>query len=124
MLERARRGTYSCGSLKDLPEDWREAAFRKIGARFVLKDAFREDVYFQSSDVRDGLPDYRYHLILCRNLVFTYYDLALQKETLARLTKRMAPCGALVLGAHESLPEDDRSFVPWAGAKAIYRLAL
>ncbi len=124
MLERARRGTYSYGSLKGLPEEWREAAFKKIGAKFVLNDTFREDVYLQSSDVRDGLPNYRYDLILCRNLAFTYYDLPLQKETLALLIKHTAPGGVLVLGAHESLPEDDTPFVSWAGAKAIYRLAL
>ena len=123
MIERARRAAYSSGSLKDLPEGWREAAFDKVGAKFLLKSAFREDVHFEDGDVRHGLPDHQYALVLCRNLVFTYYDEALQEEILARLKQHMAPGGVLVVGGRESLPEDDVRFVPWGGTKAIYRLA-
>lgn len=123
MLERAQRAAYSYGSLKDLPEGWREAAFEKAGAKFVLKDAFREDVHFELCDVREGLPEHQYDLLLCRNLVFTYYDPPLQKQMLARLKHHMAPGGVLVVGGHESLPEDDIGFVPWFGPKGIYRLS-
>ncbi len=42
--------------------------------------------------------------MLCRNLVFTYYDDALQKELLERLVRRLVPGGFLVVGIHESLP--------------------
>ncbi len=120
MLDQARRAAYSYGSLKDLPEGWREAAFEKAGAKFVLKDAFREHVHFELRDVRDGLPDHRYVLVLCRNLVFTYYDPPLQKQILARLKQHMVPAGVLVVGGHELLPEDDIDFVPWRGAKGIF----
>ncbi len=123
MLERARRAVYTYGSVKDLPEGWRQTAFEKIGDMFTLKDAYRENVRFHLCDIRDGVPDDRYHLVLCRNLVFTYYDLTLQEEMLARLTKHMAPDSVLVLGPHESLPDDDSPFVPWRGAKGIYRLS-
>ncbi len=124
MLERARRAAYSPGSLKDLPEGWRQAAFDKPGAKFRLKEAFRGDVNFQRGDVRHGLPDHQYGLVLCRNLVFTYYDRPLQEEILARLVERMAPGGVLVVGGRESLPKDDNRFVPWRGTKGIYCLAL
>ncbi len=122
VLERARRAIYSYGSLKDLPEAWREMAFEMVGAKFALRDSFREGVHFQQRDVRDGLPDDRYHLILCRNLVFTYYDLALQREFLTQLKQRMTAGGMLVVGGHESLPEEEVDFLPWPGAKGIYRL--
>jgi chemotaxis protein methyltransferase CheR len=124
MLERARRAIYSWGSLKDLPEGWRQAAFEKAGAKFLLKTVYLEDVHFESSDVRDGLPDRHYGLVLCRNLVFTYYDQALQEDILARIKQQMGKGGVLVLGNRESLPGDDSHFVPWRGAKGIYRLAL
>ncbi len=121
MLERARRATYAYGSLKELPEGWREAAFEKVGVKFALKDAFRKGVHIQQLDVRDGLPDDHYHLVLCRNLVFTYYDLPLQREILTQLKQRMTAGGMLVVGGHESLPEEHVDFSPWSGAKVIYR---
>jgi chemotaxis protein methyltransferase CheR len=121
MLERARRAAYSAGSLKDLPDEWRRNAFETLGTQFVLKKAFRDNVHFESRDVRDGLPDCRYDLVLCRNLVFTYYDLALQTEILARLIEHMIPGGMLVIGGHESLPEDGARFVPRREAVGIYR---
>jgi chemotaxis protein methyltransferase CheR len=123
MLERARRAEYSGRSLKDLPDDWREAAFEKVGAQFILMTSFRDDVHFERWDIRDSLPDRRYSLVLCRNLLFTYYDLPLQKETLARLTKHVAPGGILGVGAHESLPEDDTCFVPWRKVDGVYQLS-
>jgi chemotaxis protein methyltransferase CheR len=124
MLERARRAAYSSGSLKELPEGWREVAFEKAGAEFLLKGCFREDVHFERGDVRHGLPNHHYSLVLCRNLVFTYYHKPLQEEILARLEQHMKPGGVLIVGGRESLPEDDIRFVPWSGAKGIYRLAL
>lgn len=123
MLERARCANYSHGSLKDLPARWRETAFEKSGANFVLKDTFREGVRLERRDVREGLPAQRYDLVLCRNLVFTYYEPALQETMLARLEEHIAPCGVLVIGAHESLPEGCVKFLSCFGSKAIYRFA-
>ena len=60
-------------------------------------------------DVRGELPTDRFHLVLCRNLVFTYYDESLQRLLQARLARRLVSGGALVIGIHETLPAQEAS---------------
>jgi chemotaxis protein methyltransferase CheR len=55
-------------------------------------------------DIRKEMPEGPFDLVLCRNLVFTYFDVALQVVLLERLLRRMVPSGVLVIGGHESLP--------------------
>jgi chemotaxis protein methyltransferase CheR len=59
--------------------------------------------------------------VLCRNVAFTYFDLDLQQEVASRLGGSVGPGGALVLGAHETLPEGSSAFVPWAESLRVYR---
>lgn len=64
--------------------------------------------------MRETAPDGPFHLILCRNVAFTYFDDALQKETLHTITERLVPGGALVIGAREALPGGVWGLEPWA----------
>lgn len=104
LLDRARRGVYGPSSLRDLP-DALSRFFTVEGERWRIGPACREPITFVRQDVREELPDGPFHLVLCRNLVFTYYDDALQRELLDRLARRLAPGGILVIGIHESLPD-------------------
>jgi chemotaxis protein methyltransferase CheR len=106
LLERARAGIYPASSLKDLPEEWVAEGFEPTGGRFRLRDRFRTDVRFSNQDIRRQMPGGPFGLILCRNLVFTYYEDAFQVSLLERMLDRLKKEGALVLGAHERLPED------------------
>ena len=47
-----------------------------------------------------------FDLVLCRNLVFTYFDEPLQCQSLARILCMLRKGGVLVLGIHEKLPEN------------------
>jgi len=105
LLERARDGIYPASSLKDLPEDWAREGFEPADGRFRLRDRFRTDVRFSNQDIRRQMPEGPFGLILCRNLVFTYYEESLQVALLERMMARLKTRGALVLGAHERLPE-------------------
>ncbi|NIM00264.1 MAG: chemotaxis protein CheR, partial [Acidobacteria bacterium] len=58
--------------------------------------------------------------VLCRNLVFTYYDEALQRLLLAQLARRLVPGGALVIGIHESLPAQQASMFAGSASLGIY----
>lgn len=51
-----------------------------------------------------GLPDGPFDIVLCRNLVFMYFEDALQAEVTGSLQERIVPGGVLVLGRHEVLP--------------------
>lgn len=121
MLERARRGCYEAGSLKDLPEAWRRSAFEPSDSVFCLRRQFRKGVCFTHGDIRRALPAGPFDLVLCRNLVFTYFVASLQREILGHLHARMHEAGALVVGIHESLPEHRIGFRPWNGARCTYR---
>lgn len=61
---------------------------------------------FLRQDIRTEMLNDEFDLILCRNLVFTYFDEALQLATLERIITRLRPGGWLLLGAQESLPAD------------------
>ncbi len=120
-LERAARASYQPGSLKDLPEECRTRAFDPTPAGFCLKPEFRAAVTFEKQDIRTALPDDIFDLILCRYLLFTYYEEPLQRELLRRLMERLSPGGALVVGATEHLPGAVEDLEPWLEREGVYR---
>ena len=120
LLERAIRGCYAQGTLRELPERWRLAAFEPQASQWCVKEEFRRGIRFERRDVRGELPQRQYDLVLCRNLVLTYYASALQIEILARIAERMRPGSALVVGAHEAVPGECDAFVPWPNAPNTY----
>jgi len=123
-IHRAERACYHASSLKQLPGDWRAQAFVTIGEELYLKDEFRASVTFAVQDIRERAPEGVFHLILCRNLVFTYFDETLQKETMQNLTEKLAPGGALIVGKLESLPPGPWGLEPWSKQLGTYRKAL
>ena len=123
-IMRAERACYSPSSLKQLPPEWRAQAFEATGEELCLKDAFRTSVTFAVQDIRECSPEGLFHLILCRNLVFTYFDERLQKETMHVFTDKLAPGGALIAGKLESLPQGSWAFEPWSKRLGIYRKTL
>ncbi len=121
LLNRAATACYSPASVKDLPPDLKSAGFVARGARRCLAERYRSGVEFRAHDIRDGAPGGRYHLILCRNLVFTYFSEDLQRAVVGDLWRALHPGGGLVIGAHEVLPGDACGFKPWQDAPKAYR---
>ena len=121
MLRRARQGRFGKGSLKDLPAGWLQAAFEPAGALWRLRPRFREGISFKRQDIRRRMPRGPFHLVLCRNLVFTYSDEHHQRRALRRIASRLRPGGVLVLGRHERLPVPCEEFASLAPKLAIYR---
>lgn len=120
MIERAREGCYGTSSLKELPESWRRRAFVERDGMCCLRREYKRPVSVLAHDVRDDPPGGPFHLLLCRNLVFTYFELELQRELCRRFATCLRPGGALVVGAHEAIPEDT-AFSPWPDAPDVYR---
>jgi chemotaxis protein methyltransferase CheR len=120
-IERAERACYPASALKELPAAWRNQAFLTMGEKLCLKDEFRAAVTFAVQDIRRCAPEGQFHLILCRNLVFTYFDERLQQETLHMLTGKLAPGGALIIGKLEALPNEPWEFEPWSKPTGAYR---
>lgn len=107
LLQRARIACYLSGALKEVPSAWIEAAFRDTDRGLCLDDSFRAPVTLVRQDIRQGMPDGPFDLVLCRNLVFTYFERSLQTELLARILGRVPDGGLLILGSHEELPPGD-----------------
>lgn len=120
-IARAQQGCYPPSSLKDLPESWRMQAFDHTAEGFLVKPDYREPVTFLVQDIREAAPEETFHLILCRYLVFTYFDEPLQSNTLRRLMERMQPGGALVIGNGETLPDGEFGLTPWSEKERVYR---
>ena len=120
-IRRAEQGCYRSGSIVGLPAEWSSRAFSRKGELYCIEDEERSRVAFLVQDIRKAAPEDQFHLVLCRNLAFTYFDPALQQDVLARISERLFPGGAFVAGIHESLPTGCRAFKPWPGGRGIYR---
>lgn len=122
MLRRGEEGCYKPGSMKDLPIELIEAGFDRSGGQLCIKDRFKKKVTFLNQDIREAMPDGPFRIILCRNLMFTYFNESLQRKALERLAERLIPGGLLVTGIHETLPGGaEKSFVPDTTQAGIYR---
>lgn len=126
VLSRARRACYPAGCVSLLPHAWLTDAFARDKESYCLRGEFRADVAFLQQDVRQALPDGPFELILCRNLVFTYFDEAQQRTILRRLLDRLVPGGALVIGHRETLPAGVPDFASWPGGETmgVFRRAM
>jgi chemotaxis protein methyltransferase CheR len=115
LLDRARTACYPESSLRGVPPTLRARAFDDG----CLRAAYREPVEFLRQDLRTAAPAGPFDLVLCRNIVFTYFAEGLQAEVGHRLARSLRPGGALVVGAHEAPALDELE--PWPQARGVWR---
>lgn len=113
-LARAAVASFPAGALRELPEVWHRAAFEPRNDQEQLHERFRAKVRFARHDIRTTPPDGPFDLVLCRNLAFTYFDDATQRDVAALLRAVTRPGGVLVLGIHERLPERVAGWAPYS----------
>lgn len=121
MLNRARDGRYQESSLKELPDSWIAAAFDSVDRAHRIRSSHRGGIDWLEQDVRLAVPQGPFDLVLCRNLVFTYFAEALQLECLTRIAGEMRVGAPLVLGKHEALPKGSTGFVALDHYNRIFR---
>lgn len=120
LLERAAVGCYRRSSLKDLSPVLVDAAFDARDDLFCVRDELRHGVEFVRHDLRTSSPTLEFDLILCRNVVLTYFEPALLQTVMARLVNALRPGGALVIGSRESLPGGLPELAPWFSGRCIF----
>ncbi len=120
-VRRAIDARYEFSSLKELPESWRNQVFTREDDTFCVKPEYKREIKFLEQDIRQEQPKGRFDLVLCRNLVFTYFDDALQRQLLRRIVGAMHGGAALVLGVHEHVPEGAQELSVWFDNQHIYR---
>jgi chemotaxis protein methyltransferase CheR len=109
MLNRARKGCYSASTIKELPDNWKRNCFERKEGEFCLESQFKKPVTFSEQDIRYEKPAGKFDLILCRNLVATYFEHELQTKVFRDISDRLNPGGYLLLGKNEkadALPPD------------------
>jgi chemotaxis methyl-accepting protein methylase len=114
-LDRARKGRYPRSSLREVPDACRERYFNRSpgGKRYRVKAVLREEIGWHRQDLLAEGPDSGpWHLIFLRNNLLTYCRPALARPALERIVERLAPGGLLIVGSHESPPEDLEGMVP------------
>ena len=121
LLARAERACYPGSSVRALPDRWLSLAFDRTGGQYCLRPALRNSVSFMAQDIRQTRPGDPFDLILCRNLVFTYFDRERQRQILAQLNERLRPGGALMIGSHETLPDGVTGLCSRCAHVPIYR---
>jgi chemotaxis protein methyltransferase CheR len=122
LLERAQAGCYPFGSLKELPADWLPLGFERRNQEYCVRPPLRTGIEFIQQDIRCQQPAGHFHLILCRNLVFTYFAVDQRQDMVNRLAQKLWPGGVLIVGKHETLPSDTLQFEPLQTNLGAYRL--
>jgi chemotaxis protein methyltransferase CheR len=120
VLARAASATYRRSSVTEMPAAFVDVAFDVRGDDVVLRPPFREGVTFVAADLRALGPGGPLHVVLCRNVVFTYHDEAGQRAFAAAVAATLAPGGVLVVGKGEIAPGP---FVADRAVPEIFRLA-
>jgi chemotaxis protein methyltransferase CheR len=103
-LHRAREGRYPGSSLRELPLDLRRRYFVNQGGDSVINLELRERVVWLEHNLFWDSPPRDNHLILCRNMAYTYFTEPVQHETTRRFHQALLPGGLLVIGRKDQLP--------------------
>jgi chemotaxis protein methyltransferase CheR len=112
-----------------MPSGWINRYFERRDDLLCVKPAYRRGVSFLCQDIRRDMPEGPFDLVLCRNLVLTYFEPPLQIQVMRNLAARLRCGGYLVIGAHEALPAgmadfqplpDCRQMLQWRGSPAPF----
>jgi chemotaxis protein methyltransferase CheR len=123
MIRRAKNGCYELGSLKEVPETWLDSAFEQSEEHYRVRSQFRAGIQFRVKDIRVEFPNGPFHVIFCRNLVFTYFNEEMQQQLVEKMIATLRPGGILILGKHEVLPLRAGALVSCGRNLGVYQLS-
>ena len=104
VIEKAKLGLYSQFEVqRGLPVQWLLKYFTQIGEQWQIAASLRSMVEFRQFNLLHGYEGLgTFDVIFCRN-VLIYFDAPTKSEILARFGTSLAPGGALLLGAAETV---------------------
>ena len=104
VLERARAGIYSQFEVqRGLPVKMLLDHFTKQGDAWAISPKIKAMVDFRPLNLLGDIGSLgTFDLVLCRN-VLIYFDTAVRTSLLTRISRQLAPDGALLLGAAETV---------------------
>jgi chemotaxis protein methyltransferase CheR len=121
VLKKARAGVYTQFEVqRGLPIQLLLRHFEQVGTDWALSPQIRAMVTFKALNLIESFSYLgRFDVIFCRN-VLIYFDVATKSDVLRRLGGALAPDGALVLGAAETLLGVSDAFDPHPQHRGLY----
>jgi chemotaxis protein methyltransferase CheR len=108
-LKRAQRSCYPASSFREMPLHLRQKYCTNEGGMFSLPQDFAARIQWIEHNLICDPPLTENHIILCRNLAYTYFTDTLQEKITASFHRVLLPRGLLVLGRKDHLPEGSDS---------------
>ena len=108
-LERARRGVYPFGALRDVSRQRLKHLFTPVGEdEYMVLPELREGILWQRHNILadDPPPAEDANLVFLRNSLLTYCRGEVAVPALQRIVRAIAPGGFLVIGSEETLAEE------------------
>ncbi|MCJ2109113.1 protein-glutamate O-methyltransferase CheR [Methylobacterium sp. E-041] len=104
VIEKGKLGLYSHFEVqRGLPVQWLLKYFTQIGEQWQIAPALRATIDYRPLNLLNGFEALgSFDVIYCRN-VLIYFDTPTKADILGRLAERLAPEGALLLGAAETV---------------------
>jgi two-component system CheB/CheR fusion protein len=121
-LQVARMATYDDREIGDVPDDFRERYFERVGDRHVFRADLRRSIIFGRLDVLKDAPISRLELLMCRNTLM-YFNAETQAQVIGRFHFALNDTGILMLGRAETLLSQSALFEPVERKQRIFRKA-
>ena len=104
VIEKAKLGLYSHFEVqRGLPVQWLIKYFTQVGEQWQIAQSLRTMVDYRQLNLLHSFASLgQFDVIYCRN-VLIYFDAPTKSDVLARLAAQLAPEGALLLGAAETV---------------------
>ncbi|MCJ2069212.1 protein-glutamate O-methyltransferase CheR [Methylobacterium sp. J-030] len=104
VIEKAKAGIYSHFEVqRGLPVQWLIKYFTQVGEQWQIAQSLRSMVDYRQLNLLHSFATLgQFDIIYCRN-VLIYFDAPTKSDVLARLAAQLAPEGALLLGAAETV---------------------
>lgn len=122
VLEKARQGLYSQFEVqRGLPIQLLIKHFRQEGDKWRVNERIRAMVELKPHNLLEASSHLgQFDVIFCRN-VLIYFDVPTKARVMAALSQRLAPHGAFVLGAAETVIGITTTLVPDPVHRGLYR---
>lgn len=102
VLEKARMGIYTESSLVNLPREFKDKYFTRVGNSYKISDEIKNCVEFRQHNLlKDDYPS-NCQLILCRNVVI-YFTEEAKEEIYRKFNQSLVKNGILFVGSTEQI---------------------
>lgn len=123
VIDYAAQGSYTDLEInRGLPEKYRNKYFSAGKNGWTISDDIRKHVTFKYCNLLENFAfQQNFHFIMLRN-VLIYFNSKTRSNILSRIIHKLSPHGRLLLGAAESIFDDDLVLTSCSSGRGMYKL--